>query len=249
MEESRKLKRGLKDISALFAEKAEPVLQRPAPRLFLPEASIQLISLAHPAMPPAFPLYHWMAEQTLRAGVEATVISLDSGKARYPEGARHRHMNLSEFEKNCSRIKDAENGPGSIAEAALLLLDFSWGYPAVFEKALLLLDKIVFWATPEMEALSQVYKWIKTASLLNSRLEFLLAYDGEDEKKGSYLFESFSEMISRRLGLDLSWLGCCPVLPVPAPGWRLNLDLLLSSANPLTQGEKRALVHSMLMES
>lgn len=256
MEESRKLKRGLKDISSLFAEKEEtpvPVILRQTQRVLVPQSSIQLVSLSHPRMPLSIPLYRWMAEQISGAGYAPSILTLDSaengkvGAAVKNELVRHRHMNLSEFEKNSVPAIRLQDGPH---EASVLLLDFSWQYPAVFEKTVALLDKIVFWVTEDLDVLTETYRRIKWASAVNGRLECMLAYDGEEEQKGSSLFEKLSEIASRRAVADLSWLGCCPVSRMTAAGGRaprFDLEQLLSHTNPLTMGEKRALLHSVLV--
>ena len=80
---------------------------------------------------------------------------------------------------------------------------------------------------------------------LNSRVECLLAYDGDDERKGSFLFEKVSEMVSRRLGKDLAWFGCHPIAGVSELR-SLDIDLLFTQTNPLTLGEKQALAQSIL---
>ena len=199
-------------------------------------------------------IYQWLAGQISALGHSARIVSLvpeingSAPEAPLHEGGIRRHrMSLLEFEKNCSSVLPLESLHGG-GSAAMLLLDFSWAYPSLFEKTIGLLDKIVFWVRPEMESLSQVYKWIKGSSGLNSRIECLLAYDGENERKGSLAFEKFSEMVSRRLGVDLSWLGCCPVSGMPSSSQALNLDLLLSQTNPLTLSEKKALAQSVFSE-
>ncbi len=249
MDEVRKLKRGLKDISTLFSEKAGfESGEKPIARNILPDASIQLISLSHPGLISSFDLCRAAAEQASAAGYPSSIVSI--GCQGEPEGAsalkgswvKHRHMDLSEFEKNCSC---SSSGRGEM-ESSLMFLDFSWHNAGVFEKAVGLLDKTVFWVTPEMENLSEVYKWIKWALQRNARLECLLAYDGLEEKTGAYLYEKLSEMVSRHLGCDLGWFGCHPVSRggfhgIPA----FDLELLISHDNFLMLSEKQALSHSL----
>jgi hypothetical protein len=247
MDEVRKLKRGLKDISTLFEDKAElPVVKRAAPRNLLPEASIQLISLAHPRRTSSLNLYKWMASQTSKGGYPAGIVSLGPETSREDsfslkkELFTHKRMGLAEFEKNCAALIP----PAGIPESSLLFIDIPWQNAAVFEKTIGLLDKVIFWATPEMGDLSQVYKWIKWTASLNGRLECLLAYDGENEAKGSFVYEKLSEMVSRHIGIDLSWFGCHPVSGIDND--RLfDFELLLSHTNPLTLGEKKALAWSV----
>lgn len=248
MDEVRKLKRGLKDISTLFAEKEEAAaIPRPAPRTLLPEVSIQLISLAHPRRASNVSLYRWMAGQTAQNGYSAGIVSLgpESRDEQFSlkEPFTHKRMDLTEFQKNCASAL-----PQTAAEtgSSVLFLDFPWQNAAVFEKAIGMLDKIIFWATPEMEDLSQIYKWIKWTSALNNRLECLLAYDGAEEAKGIYVFEKLSEMASKHVGVDLFWFGCHPVSGLPDEHVRqVDLEMLLAHTNPLTLGEKKALAWSV----
>lgn len=248
--EERKLKRGLKDISTLFAgEETRPAVDVPVQRVFPPEPSIQMISLVHPAMRSHAPLYEWMAEKTAGSGYSISLVSVGGKGSTLPDLSsprfHHRRMDLSEFEKNCSRGLSPLNAP---QEASLVFLDFSWKYPGAYEKTVSLLDKIVFWANADLEVLSEVYKRIKWTSSVNSRLEFLLAYDGSDEKKGSLLYEKMSDMISRRLGLDLTWLGCLPAAG-GADIRSTNLEPLFSRPNSITLGEKKSLAQSLFLQA
>lgn len=92
--------------------------------------------------------------------------------------------------------------------SGILLFDFDYSNPLYFEKIVPVLDQWILLIKPEQESLCEGYKFIKASVPLNRDLEyFIVLNEAAWDDRGILLFEKFSDMVSRRLGLSLHWLG------------------------------------------
>lgn len=194
-DDSRKLKRGLKDISPLF-ERETAV---PAPFTLEPieeKNGLRLISLFSPdrdAKP--LVLSQYLASQLTAQNHAASVISLRQKEGGW-DAFQERYESLGNHFRPASEI------------SRTLFLDFDFSNPEQFQKVVPRLDQSIFLVRPEMENLTECYRMIKASAALNHRLEYFLLFDSvSTEEQASRLFEKYGELVCRRLGLHLSWLG------------------------------------------
>lgn len=261
MEDSRKLKRGLRDISPLFSAPSAPQTAY-SPRILketiVEKPVLQLVSVFHPRYQKNSQILDfWMARHILKSGCQTAVLSIsaesrtDAGRARpvFQEGIAYKSMTLSEFEKICASSVKTDDLP----QSSLLFLNFSWLQAAFFRKVIPVLDKTVLWINADLEMLTETYRQLKWMSRQNSKTEFCIAYDGSSgNQSGSAIFEKFSEMVSRNLKIDLSWLGGCEALSqLPSPGMdTLDWEALTQKrGGSLTLSEKRGLADYLMTAS
>jgi hypothetical protein len=211
MDDRRRLKRGLKDISPLFgqskASESESVPETPG------GAETQTVAILNPEFLGDTPaLTSWFATEVKGLGSDVTILSLNPQE---PDAAREirsdslrqravRHLNLSldQFEGVCRSLPQAFEK----SENGILMFDIDWENILHFEKAVPILDKLILVLNPTLESLSEGYKWIKTSISLNQHLDHYLILSGGEEK-ASMLFERLSAITARRLGIILNSLG------------------------------------------
>ena len=113
-------------------------------------------------------------------------------------------LSREQFDEIChSTTRAPRNFGGSV-----FFFDFDYDDPRCFEKVIPVLDKWVLFVKPEQESLAEAYKFIKASIPLSQHLEyFILINEAAPGNKGGPLFERFSEMASRRLGITLHGLG------------------------------------------
>ena len=89
-----------------------------------------------------------------------------------------------------------------------VFLDFPYAHRDYVENILPLLDKWILLMEPTLRSMAETYRMIKTSLLLNRTLEyFVLIQSPSKGGNESFLFEQFSESVTRRLGVHLNWLG------------------------------------------
>ena len=215
MNEPRKLKRGLRDISPLFESQTSG---KPLP-VSIPERGIECFGIFSPdSAGDSLFLTTYLASRLAQPDHPCSIISLTSPhdrQARDPHsllkiesfGAHLKRFSLSseQFDEVCKRpVPPYSAAPSS----PLLFLDFEYANVLYFEKAMPVIDKWIILIQPAFESLSEAYKMMKAAAALNNRLEYFLLYDGPaSDSRGGLVFERFSEMVSRRLRINLGWLG------------------------------------------
>lgn len=207
MDDRRRLKRGLKDISPLFAQ-TKPV----SPSVSAADnscAETQTVAILNPEFLGDTPaLTSWFASEVKSLGSDVTILSLNAQGSETARGSspersvRHLNLNLDQFEGVCRSLPQAfekvENG--------ILMFDIDWANIIHFEKAIPILDKLILVMNPTLESITEGYKWIKTSISLNQHLDHYLILSG-GEGKAAVLFERLSEITARRLGIILNSLG------------------------------------------
>lgn len=262
MEDSRKLKRGLRDISPLFSASSAPQTAYP-PRVIKEviedKPVLQLVSVFHPRYQKNSQILDfWMARHIVRAGCQTAVLSLTADSQTdvsrehpvFQEGIAHKNMNLSDFDKVCASSAKAS----ALPQSSLLFLNFSWLQAAFFRKVIPVLDKTVMWINADLEMLTESYRQLKWMARQSSKTEFCIAFDGSSgAENGSVVFEKFSEMASRNLGIDLRWLGGCEALSQVGEacgGGTLDWEGLMQKRDGgLTLSEKRGLADYLMAAS
>lgn len=200
-EEPKHLKRGLKDISPLFQS---PLQKKRTPEPVLHQTAPQFLSILSPESPRDSALLNAALAAKMRTlAFDCALISVGK-KERYENGAAKQFsLSLSQFEEICHSKVRAANNFGS----SLFFFNFDYSNPILFEKVLPLLDKWILIIKPDQESLAESYKFIKASKPLNLGMEYYIVINSLSEQASSRLFEGFSEIVSRRLGIGLQWLG------------------------------------------
>lgn len=258
MEDSRKLKRGLRDISPLFAEPQTAYSPQILKETIVEKPVLQLVSVFHPRYQKNSQILDfWMARHILQSGYQTAVLSIsaesrtDAGRAKpvFHEGIAHKSMTLSEFDTICASSVKKDD----LTQSSILFLNFSWLQAAFFRKVIPVLDKTILWINADLEMLTETYRQLKWLAKQNSKTEFCIAYDGSSgNQNGSVIFEKFSEMVSRNLKIDLSWLGGCEALAQPSSHGPDTFDweaLAQKREGSLTLSEKRGLADYLMTAS
>lgn len=217
MNHSKKLKRGLEELSPLFQEPARALKRlqvldnreaEPERRDLSPIGSILAICRGDGSN---FSSAALMAGMLFPQEKDALLLTITDGvsvpKTRHSYGGLYRcPLSWTDFRKLCSRNEVRVEAPLNLSRNVVLDFDLRTGFP---EEALLpLVDKCIFWIQPEFEHLASVYKLIKSVALLNHSLECYFVYEGEArDPKGEFVFEKLAELCLKQLGLDLTWLG------------------------------------------
>ena len=250
--DSRKLKRGLKDISPFFGGETPPasggVIKN---QVVLPAdigTPIMNVSCVSSRKNSHF-LNTYLASQFASEDHPCSMISIRKDNAASPPeeffGAYLRRFALpwSQFWEICS-THDSFHPEEAKGKNSILFLDFDCSNPIYFQKTIPLLDKWILLVEPTMESLSETFKMMKASIPLNGRLDYFLLFAGSVEKdKAGLLYERFSEIIAKRLGINLGWLGCVNASKGFMPYTELALNyLFLKPMSSLNSTEKKALM-------
>jgi len=210
--ESKKLARGLKDVSPLFGEVTpeEPVLSR------IPEVQVLAVSGPDHDGDSLF-LNAFFASQMVSEAKDCSLVSVMSRSAEgeaavcgMPEAFG---ASIQRYCLYWDELRDLISAPCSLkAEGVLksrdIFLDFEYRHLLHCEQVLTLLDKWVLLLKPTAESLTEGYKMLKTGAALHSGLECFVALEGRaEESQGATIFEKFSDLTARRLNVRLGWLG------------------------------------------
>ena len=218
MEESRRLKRGLKDISPLFeiAEKANP----PA-LLGSGQGGFQCLSVFSPDFPgDSLFLNACIASRIAASDHACSILSIASRAQLSPAPSASRIFRNESYGSQIRRFilswdqletvwhSSVPRGIVPSSSLQFLFLDFEYFHPLYFQRLVPILDQGIIFVQPTIESLTEAYKMIKATVSLNPRLEYSLLFDGSPaDPRGSILFEGFSEIVAKMLGISLVWLG------------------------------------------
>jgi hypothetical protein len=251
MNDSKKLKRGLKDISPLFNEMEHPPAQNISAPSFETATALQCLSVFSPHPEESLMLNSYFASKLSMTGSDCAIITLNDLRLtqlrkplRTEAPVSHiKRLSLSwdQFEKVC--YGPLPRRDSSFAKSRVLFMDFNLYATPYFEKLIPILDKWIFVVEPNAESLTESYKIIKASLSLNRHLEYFVLYRGmAQDSRSSQLFERFSDLISRKLGVHLGWLGSLELSKGSPISSELALDqLFLKSGEGTDSLEKRAL--------
>ncbi len=213
---SKKLIRGLKDVSPLFGAGVavrEPLLARSAPEL-------QVMAVSSPDYEnDSLLLNTFFASEIAQQGKACSLVSILSRCSRSPrEGLRLKQSeNFGQhLKRHClywDELKELLRVPppathGGMLRSRDIFLDFEFRQLMQCEAAMGLLDKWVLLLRPTAESLTEGYKMMKLGLSLNPQLGFFIALEGKVEPSmGGMIFERFSGVVLKHLSLDLGWLG------------------------------------------
>lgn len=261
--EERKLKRGLHDLSPLFGAVPSSVSEPAIPsRVHCPPPAynVQFLTVCVPDREgDAFLANAYIASQMVkRSSLSASLISITPGMNVLPPKTSDPFSALELLDSRISRLRLSHQelwsftqnghskGPfrppaapaGGEGEGCLVFLDFEPSQFRSLGRVGLLLDRVIFFVQPEVGSLREAYRSMKVFWHLNHELEFFLLFreEGFVQSRDEYLFEQFSLITSRFLGLSPGWLGH---LALPEKngsragqgeeGWRFQAEAILSA--------------------
>lgn len=219
MKETKRLKRGLKDISALFQETSQ-TRESSAVVDIVDKASVTCVNLYSPERGDSNLFSAFLGSQLAKASSPCTIVNLEGYSVRsssekksehildtYSPHHRRIHCGWEQIESLWHKQGFEEPEPG-LCGHEIILFDFDYLQVVHFERMITLLDKWIGVIRPSMEALTETYKVMKSLKAFNPYLEFFVILEGDvqDPKLGR-LFEKFSEMAASRLGITLQCLG------------------------------------------
>ncbi|MBI4115906.1 MAG: hypothetical protein HY447_04955 [Candidatus Omnitrophica bacterium] len=230
----RKLKRGLEDISPLFKSiphSNSPVIHPPSVSYQENLYDVQFLTVCVPDHEgDAFLANAYLASQIVRhANFYASLVSIVPGFNTRPSSRSLEalpslelldphisrlvlsHQELWNFTQNGSQAFHREdlNTPPTNQNPFLLFLEFEPTHFRSLARIALLLDRVVLFVQPLVESLKEAYRMIKIFSSHNREIEFTLLFRGRAASKSleEFLFEQFSLITSRFLGISAVWLG------------------------------------------
>jgi hypothetical protein len=212
MDSSKRLVRGLKDVSPLFSMASEEAPVRRSPE-------VQVIGVSSPDCDgDSLFLNTFFASQIVSPDKACSLLSVLS---RYAKASSRPGKDVSEsfgdrLERYClywDELRDLMDGSlAHRAEGVLqsrdIFLDFEYRQLLHYEKAVSLMDKWVLLLKPTAESLTEGYKMMKVGLALNPQLDFYITLSGKaNEAKGDMIFDRFSDFVLRHLEVSLGWLG------------------------------------------
>lgn len=255
----KKLRRGLEDLSPLF-RRPEP---QPAALAAPLKASfeVQFLAVCVPDHEgDSFLANAYLASQLVRqTDLFASLVSIAPGfNGTAGRTAQDSFPSLELLNPKISRLvlshqtlwsltqanplrREGEN-PSSEAPAAnpvVVLLDFE---PAQFRslaRIAQLLDRVVLYVQPEGDSLREAYRMMKTLWNLNREIDFFLLFRGGlgSRDQGEFLFERFSLITSRFLGISTVWLGGLAFPKKKDPAWVPTDEILSFHSGAILSGE------------
>ena len=224
MESTRKLRRGLGDVSFLFAKKGSPETEPTTSSLtVLPETSgIPCICVCHPVHPEDSLLFSsYLASRFISEEIACTLVSVDfplshrkearpkESLVHEPAGGRIHRLTLpwTRIEK-ISTQGPFDSGDLGIERQEIIFLDFDFNQAPYFPPWISVMDHLVLLLTPSSESLTENFRLIKRIAFSQKPIEIGVLFESAPRaREGEGLFEKFSELVSRRLGIRLNWLG------------------------------------------
>lgn len=212
MDDSKKLVRGLKDISPIFGVAADEVPAHHSPE-------VQVLGVSSPDHDgDSLLLNTFFASRLVSPEKTCSLVSVLSrqsrisllGKPGMPESYGE---HLERYCLYWDELRDLIDQPSparseGVLQSRDIFLDFEYRHLLHFEKALCLLDKWVLLLKPTAESLADGYKMMKAGLVLNPQLEFYITLSGKAEgPKGEMIFDRFSGFVAQHLDVQLGWLG------------------------------------------
>lgn len=223
----KKLKRGLGDLSPLFQSPPRPTgATRSFPQSFF---EVQFLTACVPDHEgDAFLANAYLASQMVRQEhLLASLVSITPAFNAVPFKSTKASTSLERLNSRISRLvlshqelwSFTQNGlareasppfePGTPAGSFLIFLEFE---PAQFRslaRIALLLDRVILFTQPQGDSLREAYRLMKIFAGLNREIEFLLLFREKvsPRSRAEFLFERFSLITSRFLGVSTVWLG------------------------------------------
>lgn len=209
MESTKKLTRGLKDISPIFTLPEPPPVKKPA--------EVQILSVSCPnGEGDSLLLNTYFASRLASSQKPCSLISILS-RASNVCPLHSRAAKVEPFGQHIKRhtlfwdeLQDvlAEGKIQDVSKDRNAFLDFEYTQLLYFPEILTMLDKWVLLLKPDSESLIEGYKMLKAGLTLNPLMEcFVLLESKANPPADSSIFEKFAAVASKHLNINLGWLG------------------------------------------
>lgn len=227
----KKLKRGLHDLSPLFqGSQAVSVSETTVPAVLHPAFGVEFIAVCVPERSgDSYLANAYVASQlALRAEIRIPLVSILPGFNTLPAKRgeafpsiellssqifrlRLSHQELWSMSQNGTTRNGLHTKTASTLEKGSYAVFFDFE-PTQFRslaRIALLLDRLILFVEPQAESLQEAYRLLKVFWNYNREIEFLLLFRGQSVGHGldEFLFERFSLIASRFLGVSMGWLG------------------------------------------
>lgn len=206
----KKLKRGLKDVSSLFQEAPAPLPTSVTPRVFSLPAEPQKIGLWTGQQAERLHVFDVFSGLLQKEGLSSTRIKIRSES----QDRQRTSLDDSPAIKSCTMTLEqfeiiCHNGFKAVEELEenILWVDFDGECPWQAQRVMAMLHKWILVVKPDLESLSEAYRLIKKSHQIHKRADYYMISEIEDSSRAGLLYERFSAMISKHLGLPLNWLG------------------------------------------
>ncbi|HOW59719.1 MAG TPA: hypothetical protein PLO78_08365 [Candidatus Omnitrophota bacterium] len=212
MDATKKLIRGLKDVSSIFQEELpETSFVRQTPEL-------QVLGVSSPQCDnDALFLNTYFASKIASPNKPCSLISLLSRSSRADGLDKKGFEPLGDYlKRHCiywdelqSNLDTFQNsGINKPVKSRDIFLDFEYQQLLYSEQIVRLLDKWIILLRPTGESLAEGYKLMKAGVAINPQVEFFVALEGDAENlHGSVVYEYFSDFVFQHLNFNLTWLG------------------------------------------
>ena len=223
----KKLRRGLHDLSPLF-QSSDPIASEP-PLLPQTPFDVQFLSVCVPGHEgDAFLANAFLASQIVRrTNLFASLVSVVPGMNAVSSKSRDAFPALELLDSRISRLSLShqelwgftKNGRTEVQAPLpslpvglpnfLVFLEFEPSQFRSLAQIALLLDRVILFLQPDVESLREGYRVVKVLWNLNREIEFFLLFRSEEplQAQEGFLFERFSLITSRFLGISPGWLG------------------------------------------
>lgn len=253
IENEKKLKRGLKDISPLF-KSVETSVKKTTPALLKQE--LQILNVSSPdSYGDSLFFNAFFASQLASPNRPCSLVSLNLPNSaesvltqpRLESFGRYLNRHFLEWNTLSDILEKSlsQEESGSL-DGGVLFLDFEYQNLFYAERIIPLLDKWILLLKPTLESLTEGYKMMKAGFSINKELEVFVVFEGqEDNAKSAFIFEQFSSLAFKNFGTSLSWLGWFdPSGKTEGFVSKLNLEqLLFRSRMHSSSFEKIAMAH------
>lgn len=227
----KRLKRGLEDLSPLFRSSPGSLsIPTFSPAITGVGFDVQFVSVCVPDHEgDAFLANAYLASEVIRqTPLYASLVSIVPGMNVVSSKEAEPFPSLEFLDSRISRLSlshqelwglsrngpvTKENGVTSTRDGAessfLIFLEFEPTQFRSLARIALLLDRVVLFVQPQVESLREAYRLIKTFWGLNREIEYFILFRGKDspQLRQGMLFERFSLIASRFLGISTDWLG------------------------------------------
>lgn len=257
--EPRKLKRGLKDISALFEEsRAKNSQDTSIPSASVPSSvcsqkgKISCLSV-YDALNPKESLFYGGLLGNFLARSDRPVTIASFGNEETAQSLHHFGSHLKYLALKWpmgvgqeTQLFDEESLPN---HHEVVFWNFPRGAAEDYSEILKTLDHWIFVLHPSSGSFLESYRQLKWMNSLQMPISYGLIYEGDkSDPRAEILFEKFSMMASKHLGMNLSWWGH---MRLPREGKvsqvEVNFDQMFSSqlSERVSPIRKRTLVHQL----
>lgn len=253
--DGKRLKRGLKDISPLFGQEIKAVQEiKPEVKTSRPVQSLAVFCPRDPRQ--NLYLSSKFAFRIKAFGGDSVLLSIGENPKEPSEKPLNLEsptgMTLKRFHLTLAQLEDACRFHSHAAEnfgSSVFFFNFDQANPLQFKKIIPMLDKGIIFLNQDLESLTEAFRFIKASLPLNQKLEYFVVCEGRSESsKSAVLYERFSEIVSRHIGISVNWLGeYDSAMPETFSGISLEALQLISPAFDTV--EKRALAGWVYPES